>query len=567
MTEQHHQRWKGEALYFFHYAAAVFVTPYLPLLLRRHVAGLLRLGIFLGTCRVLQVVASPILTYAGDGKPKWVVFLLSWALWQLTSVGLILAAQNDASYGALFLIALIRAGAEAPVVPCVDSVVAKASPEVSTARRWGTIAWGGLAPSAGIVFEYFGFSANVGVFAALNCAVLGFYLDLDSSLKTNQETPFIETTTTTPPPPTSVEMIEPTAASKLVKQKKKRRRDLFPNPFKRAQRIRAQKYQSVPDFDDDDDDDNDEEDEVESPDAGPFARFENPFRRNHRRDDDYDEVDDEDDEDDLDEEDEDEEHDEEVPPRNVSTATMASSHHEDDQPSSSREDCDAALALERLSFLIRAGFLGAGSGYVMAYLMIFIRDLGGTAFVGGAALLVESVVEAPIITRASAILRKYGSRRVLDAVHFFTVLRFLGYVLLRRFHVTPLVILAVEPLHGLTVPLYSTAAITRAKALYAGDFGQGLFAATYTVGNGLGAALGGALVQVFGFEQAFLVFAVVFAVALPVLSLLQGGLRLYCPSCFEAYDDEPSAVDLEDQQLPVVSPVVDDFRSFRNDDD
>jgi len=519
-------RRRGQALYFLQFASQVFVWPFLPLWLRRHVDGPLRLGSLLGACRAAQLAAAPAVTYAVEQAPRWLVLLGCWVASQLATVGLVAAANlRVGGFAALCALALARACAEAPITPMVDAIVVKATRDFSNARLWGAVAWGGLGPTAGLVFEFFGFTANVAAFGGLSAVAALLFFHLDAKMEPDDD---LDDDIAQQSPQRGGATIEMRRSQKKATTKK-RRPDLFPNPFKRAARLR--KYESVPDLDDESDDE--EEEVVEEPDEGGFARFENPFRRfnNRRRDDDDDEDDDDSTLDDgavaagggaapnespRRENDEEDDDDEDA----CCCCVLSSSSAAGRNVKKRSEEEVFALLCERSSFLGRAGLLGAGFGFITNFLLIFIQDLGGGASIGGAALLVQSAVEVLAAGSADATIRRCGSRRVLDVVHVLYVLRFAGYALLDG--ADPLFVLAVEPLHGLSFALFYAAGVTRAAALFPDNppFGQGLFAATFTAGTGLGAVLGGALLQYFAFHAAFAVFGIALLAALPVCSLL-----------------------------------------------
>mmetsp|Transcript_29189 Transcript_29189/g.89285 ORF Transcript_29189/g.89285 Transcript_29189/m.89285 type:complete len:498 (-) Transcript_29189:1056-2549(-) len=277
-------RRRGQALYFLQFASQVFVWPFLPLWLRRHVDGPLRLGSLLGACRAAQLAAAPAVTYAVEQAPRWLVLLGCWVASQLATVGLVAAANlRVGGFAALCALALARACAEAPITPMVDAIVVKATRDFSNARLWGAVAWGGLGPTAGLVFEFFGFTANVAAFGGLSAVAALLFFHLDAKMEPDDD---LDDDIAQQSPQRGGATIEMRRSQKKATTKK-RRPDLFPNPFKRAARLR--KYESVPDLDDESDDE--EEEVVEEPDEGGFARFENPFRRfnNRRRDDDDDE--------------------------------------------------------------------------------------------------------------------------------------------------------------------------------------------------------------------------------------------------------------------------------------
>ncbi|KAJ8612278.1 hypothetical protein CTAYLR_002951 [Chrysophaeum taylorii] len=185
---------------------------------------------------------------------------------------------------------------------------------------------------------------------------------------------------------------------------------------------------------------------------------------------------------------------------------------EEPQPSPPQNNDKPLDPTTRLAlFLPSVSVVGMGFGFVMNFLFVFIKSLGGGPVICGAALFIECIVEIPVLHSADAVFSRFGARKVVAAVHALYAVRCAAYAACPTYRY----VLLVEPLHGITFGLFYTAGVRHAKSLLPRDrqtFAQGLFTAALTAGSGVGAGLGGLLVR-HGFRTAFLAFTALFLVS------------------------------------------------------
>ncbi|KAJ1460836.1 major facilitator superfamily domain-containing protein [Pelagophyceae sp. CCMP2097] len=452
-----------QLIYFFHFAALVFVWPFMPLFLMRHTTTL-RLGMLMASSRVVQVVAAPVWTYLADARfGRGPVFGVAFVALQATNVLLPFAAPR-VPFGALFALIMFRAIVECPVMALIDSGVLEVLEQrggvFGRSRLWGSIAWGGLAPLAGIIYSKFGYSYNTA-------------LSLVFAVATAR------------------------CAARVVPRRRRKTTSyeaVSDNPFSIIDDEDDDNPFSIIDAEDDDDDAIEKRDAPtapapavkSAPTVNPLSRVKlvlnkalNPFDRS----------------------------------KEPEASGGAAEHTQNwlARPAASRPA--PAMKKESVAFFFCVFVTGSGFGFVMNFLFVFAKSLGGSPLLCGLMLFVECAVEVPFLVHADALLQKYGAKTLLVVVQFLYAVRLLGYAAVGLAKARPWALLLVEPLHGITFALFYTSGVTVAKQLIGPEWAtlaQGVFGACFTAGNGAGSAAGAWAVSRYGFERTFLGFAALF---------------------------------------------------------
>ena len=151
-------------------------------------------------------------------------------------------------------------------------------------------------------------------------------------------------------------------------------------------------------------------------------------------------------------------------------------------------------------FFSTATLFGFAMGTIDCWLFVFLDEaLGAKEALMGATLTVTCVVEAPVFYASGRLIRHLGVPRILGLVHAAFLLRLSCYwalpwlVKVKGF--SPWVVLAVEPLHGITFGCAWAAGCAQAARLAPRGLSattQALFSGLYLgAGSGLGALVGG----------------------------------------------------------------------------
>jgi hypothetical protein len=152
------------------------------------------------------------------------------------------------------------------------------------------------------------------------------------------------------------------------------------------------------------------------------------------------------------------------------------------------------------AFFATATLFGFAMGTIDTWLFVFLDEaLGAKEALMGATLTVTCVVEAPVFWASGFLIRSLGVPRILALVHAAFLLRLSCYCLLpwavNVKGLSPWVVLAVEPLHGVTFGCAWAAGCAQAARLAPRGLSattQALFSGLYLgAGSGLGALVGG----------------------------------------------------------------------------
>jgi len=187
----------------------------------------------------------------------------------------------------------------------------------------------------------------------------------------------------------------------------------------------------------------------------------------------------------------------------------------DSEGSSIQHLLTVLLQWRSIAFFTEMLVVGMGVGVVERLLFIYLMtDLGGSAMLCGTVVLVTVAFEIPIFHHAHTILIHLGHAGCLSIAYLCYFVRVWGYTLL-----TPETrhwILALEVLHGFTFALLYSAAVEYARLLAPPEWSslvQSVLNVTYyNLGNGLGALLGGYIMQNYGARTMYRGFSVMICV-------------------------------------------------------
>jgi len=149
-------------------------------------------------------------------------------------------------------------------------------------------------------------------------------------------------------------------------------------------------------------------------------------------------------------------------------------------------------------FLLVVFVCGVGSSVLSNYLFLRLNDLGASKTLMGIALAVATVSELPVFFFSGRLLKRWGARSLLVLSLFVYVLRALAI----SFLPTPLLVLPLQLLHGLTFSITWAAGVSYARQIAPPGMGataQSLFSGTFFgLGGAVGALAGGILYQTVG---------------------------------------------------------------------
>ncbi|MCW5879633.1 MAG: MFS transporter [Anaerolineae bacterium] len=160
-----------------------------------------------------------------------------------------------------------------------------------------------------------------------------------------------------------------------------------------------------------------------------------------------------------------------------------------------------------LLFLLAMVTLQFTHPLAVAYLPLYLKDLGAPGWMIGAAWGIAAGMEVPLMALTPRLIRKYGAKRVLVGFTAAVPLRWALYSLIP----VPLLILPLQFLHAMAAAAYYAAAITYVDGLVPAQWratGQGFYGAlSDSLGIGLGSLFFGWVYQTWGITQAFIVGA------------------------------------------------------------
>jgi PPP family 3-phenylpropionic acid transporter len=181
-------------------------------------------------------------------------------------------------------------------------------------------------------------------------------------------------------------------------------------------------------------------------------------------------------------------------------------------------------------FLFIIFVAGVGTAVHSNYLSLLFQHLGAKKTLVGFAVTITMLSELPILFFSNRLLRWFKPNRLLMLATIFIGLRCLFYA----FSSTPLVILSIQVLHGLTYPTLWVAGVTYAAenappGLEATS--QGILASVLTgFGMSAGGLLGGILIDSYGIARMYLYVGLIVLSATVVFIILQ---NLFQPSHVE----------------------------------
>lgn len=160
-----------------------------------------------------------------------------------------------------------------------------------------------------------------------------------------------------------------------------------------------------------------------------------------------------------------------------------------------------------LLFLLAMVALQFTHPLAVAYLPLYLKDIGAPGWVIGAAWGIAAGMEVPLMALTPRLIRRYGAKRVLVGFTAAVPLRWALYSVITM----PLLILPLQFLHAMAATAYYAAAITYVDGLVPAQWratGQGFYGAlSDSLGIGLGSLFFGWVYQTWGITQAFIVGA------------------------------------------------------------
>jgi MFS family permease len=173
--------------------------------------------------------------------------------------------------------------------------------------------------------------------------------------------------------------------------------------------------------------------------------------------------------------------------------------------------------------LLTVFLLAISTNAVFAFFGIYLKALGGSTSLVGAASAVAAISEFPVMVLGSWLTHRLGSRRMLIVALSVYTVRILLYSLVPA----ATWVLAVQLLHGASFGLYLMASTTLVHELVGAELaatGQGLLASAMAFGQMTGSLVGGILLDQFGIFAIFRLSATISGLALMVFML---ALRRY----------------------------------------
>ena len=144
----------SRAFYFFFFAAAVALSPFLALYYEHIGLSGTQIGVLRGLSPLLMLFSAPLWGALADATQKHKRLLLLAIGGMLGSV---FALSQTTTYGWLILIAIIMAFAGAPITTLVDNTVIELlghdKDKYGRQRLWGAVGWGITGPIVGILSQ------------------------------------------------------------------------------------------------------------------------------------------------------------------------------------------------------------------------------------------------------------------------------------------------------------------------------------------------------------------------------------------------------------------------------
>jgi MFS family permease len=170
------------------------------------------------------------------------------------------------------------------------------------------------------------------------------------------------------------------------------------------------------------------------------------------------------------------------------------------------------------SFLAAALLAGAGMAMITAYLIIYLKELGASSSLQGLSVAIMVVLELPFFFFSSQLLKRYSKTSLIQIGMVMLIARLLLLSFLRD----PIMVVAVQLLHGPYLSLFWTAGVNYASDLAPPGLSasaQGLLGAVFFGMAGiLGSFGGGMLFARLGAANMFLVGAIAGLLGLIIFS-------------------------------------------------
>ena len=136
-----------------------------------------------------------------------------------------------------------------------------------------------------------------------------------------------------------------------------------------------------------------------------------------------------------------------------------------------------------------------GSGLILNYLFLYMKQLGASKTLMGLALTVGTLSELVVFSSSDRLLDRWGTRKLLMLALVALAVRSLAYALVQN----PWLVLPIQLLHGLSFAALWVAGVAYANKLAPAGLGataQGLFAGvSMGVATAAGAFIGGILYE------------------------------------------------------------------------
>jgi MFS family permease len=145
-----------------------------------------------------------------------------------------------------------------------------------------------------------------------------------------------------------------------------------------------------------------------------------------------------------------------------------------------------------IGFIISFITLNMGVSVVENLIFLFFEKLGGSNSVCGASVVVTVIFEIPIFQYSSKLLDMYGAEALQKVACFAYVIRVVGYTFIPQDHAV--LVLLLEPLHGLTYACAKTASVEFASKLTPTGYestGMGIISVLGCIGTIIGLSMGG----------------------------------------------------------------------------